>query len=115
MAAVAVPKTKAHQGRPAWGWRRVIVIPVIIFGLWQLMELRDSKDTRVNETLANGWMLLVAALALGISGLGTVQDVAAIWVTKSGLPYDPNSSPAPQPPPPDVTVESGATVEVKAG
>lgn len=76
-----------NTGEPGWKWRRMIIFPVVIYGCWQLRLLIDAPDTRVNEILASSWAMLVAALVLGYSSLATIQDVAAIWRTGTGLPY----------------------------
>ncbi len=59
--------------------------------------------------MAFGYMMLIALLILGYSGLATAQDIAAIWATRSGLPYAPPSSPAS---PAVVAAEAGAAVVV---
>ncbi|MBB3772010.1 hypothetical protein FHS55_002619 [Angulomicrobium tetraedrale] len=47
----------------------------------------------MNDTMAFGYMVLIAVLILGYSGFATAQDVAAIWATRSGLPYAPTAYP----------------------
>lgn len=74
-------------GEPGWKWRRIFIAPIVLFACYQLDALRGSPATAVNETLANGWMWLVAVLVLGYTGLATVQDITAIWRTGTGLPY----------------------------
>ncbi len=91
---VSLPVKKRKTGKPTWGWRRGIVIVTILFCFWQLNGLRSAGDTRVNDTLAFGYLSLVAVLVLTYAGLATAQDIAAIWATRSGLPYSPESSPA---------------------
>ena len=87
-------KPKRQSGKPTWWWRRGIVIVTVLFCFWQLNGLRIATDTRVNDTLAFGYLTLVAVLVLTYAGLATAQDIAAIWATRSGLPYSPESSPA---------------------
>ncbi len=87
-------KKKRKTGKPEWGWRRLIVIVAVFFCFWQLNGLRSATDTRVNDTLAFGYLTLVAVLVLTYAGLATAQDIAAIWATRSALPYSPDSSPA---------------------
>jgi D-alanyl-lipoteichoic acid acyltransferase DltB (MBOAT superfamily) len=82
---------KKATGEPGWTWRRAIIFPVVIYACWQLRLLIDAPDTRVNERLADGWMILIAVLVLGYTGFATVQDVAAIWRTGTGLPYAPQN------------------------
>jgi hypothetical protein len=82
------------SGEPGWSWRKALIFPVVIFACWRLMELESAADTRVNDSLAFGWQILLAVLVLGYTGFATIQDIAAIWATRSGLPYSPTSSPA---------------------
>jgi len=94
----------AKSGKPAWGWRRLIIFPVVTWGCYQLMLMINAPDTRVNEMIAYGWMVLIGILILGYTGFATVQDVIAIWRTGTGLPYkDPpaaiDGEPQPQPEP----------------
>lgn len=91
---VSLPKSKKKTGEPTWGWRRGIVIVAVLFCFWQLNGLRIAADTRVNDTLAFGYLTLTAVLVLTYAGLATAQDIAAIWATRSALPYSPESSPA---------------------
>jgi hypothetical protein len=67
------------------------------FACWRLVALESASDTRVNETIAWGWILLVASVALGYLGFATAQDIAAIFATRSGTPYAP--APPLEPPP----------------
>jgi hypothetical protein len=82
---MAAPSKKT--GEPSWKWRRIVIFPVVAWGCWQLKLLIDAADTRVNETIAYGWLLLIGILILGYTGFATVQDVIAIWRTGTGLPY----------------------------
>ncbi len=80
---------KKPTGEPGWSWRRAAIFPVVAWGCWELHLLKAAADTRVNETIAFGWITLIAALVLGYTGFATAQDIAAIWRTRSGLPYAP--------------------------
>lgn len=95
----------ARAGEPSWKWRRLMTFAVMIFAGWQLHRLTSMPDTRVNETIAWGWQVLMSVLAIGYTGFATAQDIAAIWTTRSGLPYaDPPSPPTPSPDPTTVVV-----------
>lgn len=76
-----------HSGEPSWIYRRVAIYAVTIWGCYQLFLLIDAQDSRLNEAIAFGWQVLIAALVLGYVGFATVQDIAAIWRTRSGKPY----------------------------
>lgn len=78
---------KKATGEPGWTWRRAIIFPVVIYACWQLRLLIDAPDTRVNETIAYGWMTLIGVLVMGYTGFATVQDVVAIWRLRTGRPY----------------------------
>ena len=85
----------SKNGEPSWRWRRILIYAVLIWACVQLAVLVDASDTRVNETIAWGWLVLITALVLGYTGFATVQDVAAIWATRTGRPYaDPPVEPA---------------------
>lgn len=86
-APVSAPKIAKKSGEPGWKWRRAIIFPVVGYACWQLHLLVGAQDTRVNETIAYGWMLLICVLILGYTGFATIQDIAAIWKTGTGLPY----------------------------
>lgn len=110
-----LPKAKKPpEGLPSWRWRRFVTIGSLLFICWQLASLRYAPDTRVNDTLAWGYIVLFATIVLTYSGLATVQDVTAMLATKSGLPYSPQSSPAeptpntPAAPPATDTIEGEA-------
>ncbi len=91
-------------GEPNWQWRRMLIYVVLIWACYQLYLLIDAEDSRVNETLAWGWQLIVMVLVTGYTGFATAQDIAAIWTTRSARPYcDPPLDPVP-PPPGDQTV-----------
>lgn len=87
MRLVPSKKEARSSGEPGWKWRRLIIFPVVGWACWQLMLLINAPDTRVNETIAAGWMLLICVLVLGYTGFATIQDIAAIWRTGTGLPY----------------------------
>lgn len=91
MRRVRAPKKAV--GEPSWKWRRLMTFAVMLFAGWQLHRLTSMPDTRVNETIAWGWQVLMSVLALGYTGFATAQDIAAIWTTRSAQPY--------QEPPPD--------------
>lgn len=98
-----MPKAKKN-GEPKWVWRRVIIFPVVGWACYQLNVLINAPDTRVNETIAYGWMMLIGILVLGYTGFATAQDVAAIWRTGRAKPYrdfeddrEPPSYPEPEP------------------
>ncbi len=98
------PKEAKKTGEPGWAWRRIMIFPIVSWACWQLMLLINAPDTRVNETIAYGWLMLIGILVLGYTGFATVQDVTAIWRTGTGLPYkDPpaaiDGEPQPQPDP----------------
>lgn len=75
------------SGEPGWKWRRAMIFPLVIYGCWELSLLKYAADTQVNARLVDGWMLLIVAMAFFYTGFATVQDVVAIWRTRTGLPY----------------------------
>lgn len=82
------------NGEPGWSWRRAAIFPVVAWGCRELSLLKAAADTQVNETIAFGWITLIAALILGYTGFATAQDIAAIWRMKSGRPYaEPETAP----------------------
>jgi hypothetical protein len=81
-------------GEPGWTWRRAMLFGVVIFCLWRMMMLENAADTRLNDSLVFWHAMMAITAFLGYTGLGTVQDVAAIVMTRSGLPYSAQSSPA---------------------
>lgn len=81
-------------GEPGWKWRRFAIFPVVAFACWRLAAMENAPDTEVNQTIAWGWMLLISVLVLGYTGFATIQDIAAIWRTRSGLPYAPEQQPS---------------------
>jgi hypothetical protein len=82
------------SGEPGWNWRKGLIFPVVVWCLWRIMAMEGTVDSRLNADIVWGYQMLVMVLVLGFTGLATVQDIAAIWATKSGLPYSPQSSPA---------------------
>lgn len=82
------------SGEPGWNWRKLLIFPVIWWCFYRLSLMEGQADTRLNGDIAWGYQVIAMVLALGFSGLATVQDLVAIWATKSGLPYNPHSSPA---------------------
>lgn len=87
---------RKKHGEPAWMWRRVIIFPIVFWACYQLHLLVNAPDTRVNETIAYGWIMLIAILILGYTGFATVQDVIAIWRTGRALPYQDENEIAPE-------------------
>lgn len=87
------------SGEPSWSWRRYIIIGVILFSLYTMWDMKDAADTMVNRAIVESVFLMAMAFGLGYTGLATAQDIAAIWRTKSGLPYRPmdNGDQEPQP------------------
>ncbi|RWF44315.1 MAG: hypothetical protein EOS65_02755 [Mesorhizobium sp.] len=87
-------------GEPSWKWRRIIIFIVLAWACYQLYLLINAQDSRLNETIAWGWQLIVMVLITGYTGFATAQDIAAIWTTRTGRPYsDPPVEPTPPPPP----------------
>lgn len=101
---------KKATGEPGWKWRRTMIFPLVIYGCWELSLLKYAADTQVNQRLVDGWMLLIVALAFFYTGFATVQDVVAIWRTRSGLPYAPTLAEMPADP-----MGGAASGQVQAG
>ncbi|MFC5760504.1 hypothetical protein [Rhizobium sp. GCM10022189] len=78
---------RKRTGEAKWVWRRVIIFPVVGWACYEIDALITAADTRVNETIAYGLMMLIAILILGYTGFATAQDVAAIWRTGRANPY----------------------------
>ncbi|ESZ60632.1 hypothetical protein NL532_23965 [Mesorhizobium sp. C120A] len=94
-----------QTGEPSWKWRRIIIYTVLVWACYQLFLLIDAQDTRLNETIAWGWQLIVMVLVTGYTGFATAQDIAAIWTTRTARPYsDPPQEPTPPPPADNQTV-----------
>ena len=85
------------KGEPSWRYRRIVIYTVTLWACYQLFLLIDSQDTRVNETIAWGWQVLIMVLVLGYTGFATVQDVMAIWRVRSAHPYREEPTEAPPP------------------
>lgn len=82
------------SGEPGWSWRRAVIFPNMAVSFWMLYQLSNGLDTRVNETIAWGLIINILGSVFSYTGFATVQDIAAILATRSGLPYSPQSSPA---------------------
>lgn len=78
---------RKRTGEAKWVWRRAIIFPVVGWACYEIDALITAADTRVNETIAYGLMMLIAILILGYTGFATAQDVAAIWRTGRANPY----------------------------
>jgi len=74
-------------GEPSWFWRRIAILAVTAFCLWQINGLVDALDSELNRLIASGLLLLSGTLVMGYTGFATVQDVIAIWRTGRALPY----------------------------
>lgn len=93
------------SGEPQWQWRRVLIYVVLIWACYQLHLMINAQDTRLNESLAWGWQMIVLFLVLGYTGLATAQDIVAIVTTRTAKPYaDPPQEPTPPPPADNQTV-----------
>lgn len=90
----AKPKEAKPSGEPGWTWRRSVLIGIIGISFYLLWVIVHGPESRTNETIAVGLIWTICVSGLIYAGFATVQDVAAIVVTKSGLPYSPQSSPA---------------------
>lgn len=92
------------SGEPSWKWRRILIFATVVWSFFQLAMLVNGPDTRVNDTIAFGLLVLISTLVLGYTGLATAQDIAAIWTTRTARPYsEPPQEPTP-PPPGDQTI-----------
>lgn len=100
-----------HSGEPGWSWRKAVVFPLVVYACIMLSVMLNSPDTRVNETIAWIWGVIIISSVFSYTGFATAQDIAAILATRSGLPYSPQSSPAdptPGTPVPTDTIEGEA-------
>ncbi len=105
-----IAKPKPATGHPVWVYRRVLIYGTVIWSFYQLHELVGGPDTRVNDTVAFGLLVLISTLVLGYTGLATAQDVAAMWTMRSARPYgDPPPDPVPAPPGDQTIVVQGPT------
>lgn len=93
-------RRRRAEGEPLWLFRRLVAIGVMAFAAWRLVAMESAPDTRVNETIAWGWVLILATVALGYLGYATAQDIAAILATRSGTPYAPPAALPPEEPRP---------------
>lgn len=104
---IKLPKPiNEKTGEPSWRYRRLAIFLVSIWACYQLAELVDAADSRLNETIAWGWQLILIALVLGYTGFASIQDIVAIYTTRSGRPYSPDI----QQLPPDPVVPDTVTV-----
>ena len=76
-----------RSGEAGWTWRRWFFVIVMGFAMWRLMVLEDGEDSRLNETIAWAYSLMIMTGLVGFTGFATAQDIAAILATRSGLPY----------------------------
>lgn len=87
-----MPKPNKKSGEPGWRWRKALIFPLVAFACWRLMSLESAQDTKVNETIAWGWICIIGAMSFFFTGFATIQDISAILATKSGLPYSPGAN-----------------------
>lgn len=96
-----------------------MIYAVLVWGCYQLWRLVDAEDSRLNETIAWGWQILIMVLVTGYTGFATAQDIAAIWTTRTARPYaDPPQEPTPPPPAPvdqSITVVQQQAPAVRQG
>lgn len=108
-----MPAPKQKSGEPSWKWRRILIYVVLAWACYQLYILIDGEDSRLNETIAWGWQLIIMILVTGYTGFATAQDIAAIYTTRTARPYsDPPQEPTPPPPPDNQTVIVQAPPEI---
>jgi len=75
-------------GEPSWFWRRIAILAVTAFCLWQINGLVDALDSELNRLIASGLLLLSGTLVMGYTGFATVQDVSCESGGRAGaLPY----------------------------
>jgi len=75
------------SGEPGWSWRKAVIFPNIVISFWLIYVLIGSQDSRVNETIAWGLIVNIIASVFFYTGFATAQDIAAIFATRTGLPY----------------------------
>lgn len=75
------------EGKPLWSWRRVVVLPLIVYACYRLSMLENAPDTRVNEDIVWWWGVIIISNTFFYTGFATIQDITAIIATRSGLPY----------------------------
>lgn len=110
-----MPVEAKPSGEPGWKWRRLVIFPALVFAGWRLMMLEGAADTEINQTIAWGWFVLLYVLLLSYTGFATVQDVVAIWATRSGLPYARQQQPEPADLSAPAVVVTGDQTSVQAG
>jgi hypothetical protein len=76
-----------RSGEPGWSWRKAVIFPNIIVSFWLIYLLIGAQDSRVNETIAWGLVINIITSVLFYTGFATAQDIAAIFATRTGLPY----------------------------
>lgn len=90
----AKPKEAKPTGEPGWAWRRAVIFPNIAISFWLLDKITGLPSSPVNETIAWGLIVNIICSVMFYAGFAAAQDIAAIFATRSGLPYSPQSSPA---------------------
>jgi hypothetical protein len=80
-------RRRRGEGSPGWSWRRALVLPLIVYACYRLSMMEMAADTRVNETIAWGWIVIIISCVFFYTGFASAQDIAAILATRSGLPY----------------------------
>lgn len=105
---------KPHRGEPGWMWRRWVIFPNVITSYTILiMIVQSGFESSTHAVIATGLLWNIIGSIAIYTGFATMQDIIAIWRTRSGLPYDPATA-NPEEPAPDVDVKADA-VTVKAG
>lgn len=87
MSTAARRKEAKASGEPGWTWRKWALFPAMLFSAWRLIELEGQPDTTLNQVLAYGHLWLLFGEIVVFTGFATIQDITAIWATRSGLPY----------------------------
>lgn len=88
MTMVTVRHTEAKpSGEPGWKWRKMLMFPIVGIAVWRLIALEGGPDTIVNQILVQGWFWLLFGYFCVFTGFASAQDIAAIFATRSGLPY----------------------------
>ena len=80
-------KEAKASGEPGWTWRKWALFPAMLFSAWRLIELEGQPDTVLSQVLAYGHLWLLFGEIVVFTGFATIQDITAIWATRSGLPY----------------------------
>lgn len=99
-------------GEPSWRYRRILIYATVIVCFVLIYILIGAADTRVNDTIAWSLCVIITILVMTYTGAATVQDVIAIWTTRSSRPYadpPPPVEPVPpaEPPCPELETEAG--------